>query len=204
MNERDKAHVTGVLLAGGGGRRMGGADKGLLTLRGRPLAAYALDALQTAAGTILVNANRNRADYARFGYPVVADGPEGFAGPLAGLLSAMRAASTEYVLTLPCDAPFADGEILARLYDTLKRENAEACAAHDGARLHPVFMIVERRLAEDLAGYLAGGGRKVETWLTRHRLAVADFRDRPQLFANLNTPEELSRHEAERPPPDPV
>jgi molybdopterin-guanine dinucleotide biosynthesis protein A len=196
MNEQDKAKITGVLLAGGGGRRMGGADKGLLLLRGRPLAAYALDALQEAAGAVLVNANRNREEYAGFGHPVIADGPEGFAGPLAGLLSAMRAAETDYVLTVPCDAPFATGAALTRLCETLKKENAEICAAHDGARLHPVFLLAERRLADDLADYLAGGGRKAETWLRRHRLAVADCSDCPECFANLNTPEDLIRSAA--------
>jgi molybdopterin-guanine dinucleotide biosynthesis protein A len=188
----DRAKITGVVLAGGRGRRMGGADKGLIPLRGRPLAAYALDALAAVAGPVLVSANRNLEAYARLGHPVVADLSDGFDGPLAGLLSAMRAADTPYVLTVPCDSPLASGPLLERLPAALREAGAEICAAHDGERLHPVFLLAERRLADDLAAYLAAGGRRVEAWLRRHRLALADFSDRPELFANVNTPEELA------------
>ena len=188
----ERERITGVVLAGGRARRMGGADKGLLDWRGRPLAAYALDALRQAAGALLVNANRNAGQYARFGHPVIADAGEAFDGPLAGLLSAMRAARTEYVLTLPCDAPLADGALLRRLHARLVAEQAEICAAHDGQRLQPLFLLAQCRLAPDLADYLAGGQRKVETWLRSRRLALADCSDRPEVFANINTAEELA------------
>jgi molybdopterin-guanine dinucleotide biosynthesis protein A len=191
------AQITGVVLAGGQARRMGGEDKGLLRYRGRPLAAYALDALRQVAGTLLVNANRNAQEYARFGYPVIADANSGFDGPLAGLLSAMRASTTEYVMTVPCDAPLIDGALLARLRTRLAEEGAEVCAAHDGVRIHPVFLLAQRRLAADLADYLASGQRKVETWLRSRRLALADYSDHPELFANVNTAEELAALERE-------
>ena len=188
----ERAKITGVVLAGGRARRMGGEDKGLLPYRGCPLVSYALHALQQVAGTLLINANRNREEYARFGYPVIPDLTDTFDGPLAGLLSAMRSAQTDYVLTVPCDCPHVDGLLLSRLYDTLIAGQAEICTAFDGERLHPVFLIAECRLADDLADYLASGQRKVETWLRSHKLALADYSDRPELFVNINTREELT------------
>jgi FdhD protein len=188
----DRTKITGVVLAGGRARRMGGEDKGLIPFRGRPLVAHALEALDSVAGRILVNANRNRGAYANFGYPVVADSTSSFDGPLAGLLSAMRAAETPYVLTVPCDSPLVTGRLLARLWTALQESGAELCAAHDGEWLHPVFLLAERRLADDLEAYLASGERKIDTWLHRHKLALADFSDHPELFANVNTPEELA------------
>jgi molybdopterin-guanine dinucleotide biosynthesis protein A len=188
----DRANITGVVLAGGRARRMGGGDKGLLPFRGWPLVAHALDALEAVAGRIIINANRHHESYTAFGYPVVADETGSFDGPLAGLLAAMRAADTPYVLTVPCDSPLVTGHHLARLVETLAATQAPLCAAHDGQRLHPVFLLAERRLADDLAAYLAEGGRKMETWLHRHSLALADFTDCPELFANVNTPEELA------------
>ncbi|CAL1241303.1 molybdenum cofactor guanylyltransferase MobA [Candidatus Methylocalor cossyra] len=187
--------ITGVVLAGGRAERMGGRDKGLLLFRGRPLVTYSLEALKAVAGRILINANRHRAAYAALGYPVVADRDQGFAGPLAGLLSAMRAAQSPYVLAVPCDAPLLEGRWLERLPAALAAAHAELCAAHDGHRLHPVVLLAERRLADDLEAYLDDGGRKVERWLARHKLALADFRDHPEVLANINTPEQLAQLE---------
>ena len=187
-----RANITGVVLAGGKARRMGGEDKGLVVYRGRPLVAYALDALRMVTGTILINANRNLDKYAHFGYSVIEDLTESFDGPLAGLLSAMRSAQTEYVLTAPCDCPHVDGALLGRLYDSMLAEEALLCAAFDGKRLHPVFLIAQCRLADDLAAYLASGQRKMETWLKSHHLALADYSDHPEIFVNINTREELT------------
>ena len=189
----ERTKITGVVLAGGRARRMGGEDKGLMLYRGCPLVAYALDALRQVAGTVIINANRNLEEYARFGYPVIPDLTDTFDGPLAGLLSAMRSAQTEYVLTIPCDCPQVDGVLLGRLYAGLLAEDAELCAAYDGERLHPVFLIAECRLAGDLADYLASGQRKVETWLRSHKLALADYSDHTELFVNINTREEVTR-----------
>lgn len=188
----ERTKITGVVLAGGRARRMGGSDKGLLNFKGRPLVSYALDALKSVAGTIFINANRNREVYVAFGYPVIADQTGAFDGPLAGLLSAMRWARTPYVLTVPCDSPLIEGILLERLVQTLRAEDAEICAAYDGERLHPVFLIAECRLASSLEAYLASGQRKVDLWLNQHKLALADYSDHPELFANVNTPEELA------------
>jgi molybdopterin-guanine dinucleotide biosynthesis protein A len=183
---------------------MGGVDKGLMEFRGRPLVAYALDALGTVAGRVLVSANRNQEAYGRYGHPVLPDQGGDFEGPLAGLLAAMRAADTPYVLTAPCDAPLISGPLLARLPAALAEAGAELCAAHDGVRLHPVFLLAERRLADDLAAYLASGQRKMETWLRLHRLALADFADCPEALANLNQPDDLAALEASLPAPPAV
>ena len=142
-----KASITGVVLAGGRARRMGGEDKGLLPFRGQPLVSCALDALKAQADTVLINANRNLDEYRALGYPVIQDGTTTFDGPLAGLLSAMRAANTPYILIAPCDAPLMTGDLLERL---VSRFNAvqdsglppELCAAHDGERLHPVLSLI--------------------------------------------------------------
>lgn len=188
-----KASITGVVLAGGRARRMDGRDKGLLPFQGQPLVSFALNALKTQADTVLINANRNLDEYRALGYPVIQDETASFDGPLAGILSAMRAATTPYVLTLPCDAPRVTGECLTRLIEPFGAPQSPAlCAAHDGERLHPVFLLAETGLADDLAAYLAGGERRVEVWLRRHRLVLADYRDRPELFANLNTPDDLT------------
>ncbi len=171
---------------------MGGQDKGLMHFQGRPLVAYSLDALRQVADTILVNANRNQQEYARFGYPVISDLNNSFDGPLAGLLSAMHSAKTEYVLTVPCDCPRLDGSLLGRLYTNLLNGQSEICAAYDGERMHPVFLIAKCSLSKDLAAYLESGHRKVETWLRSHKLALSDYSDCPELFININTQEELS------------
>ena len=189
------AKITGVVLAGGRGRRMGGQDKGLVPFHGKPLAAYAAEALKQVTDRVLISANRNREVYARLGYPVVADAGSEFDGPLAGLLAALRVAETRYVMCVPCDSPLLRGQFLWRLYDTLAADDAEVCAAQDGQRLHPVFMIVERSLASSLEDYLAGGGRKVEAWLHRHRLVLADYSDHPEIFVNINSADDLAQLE---------
>lgn len=188
--------ITGVVLAGGQARRMGRGDKGLVEFRGRPLVAYALDALRAVADPVLISANRNGERYRAFGCPVIADAGPGFDGPLAGLLSAMKTAETPYLMAMPCDTPLMTGALLARLVTALLRYDSEIAAAHDGQRLHPLFLLVKRVLAADLECFLARGERKVQLWFARHRLAIADYRDHPDLFVNLNTPAELAALEA--------
>lgn len=191
-----RAKITGVVLAGGRGSRMGGEDKGLIPFRGRPMAEYALDALRQVAGQVLISANRNLEVYARFGCPVVVDASADFDGPLAGLLAAMKAAQTPFLLSVPCDAPLLEARYLLRLCETFAKEGAEVCVADDGNRLHPVVALIDVSLAPDLESYLCPGERKVQAWLRRHRLALADYRDCPERLANINSPDDLSRLEA--------
>lgn len=188
--------ITGVILAGGRGQRMGGVDKGLVALGGKPMVALALDALRPQVGTILINANRNIDEYAAFGCEVVSDGFEGFLGPLAGLASAMQAAKTDYLVTVPCDSPLLARDLVARLYAALRSNDADISVAHDGERLHPVFALLKRPLLPSLLDYLAEGGRKIDVWFARHALAIADLRDRADTFINVNSPEERAALEA--------
>ena len=185
--------LTGVVLAGGRARRLGGVDKGLLMVGGRPLIAWTLDALAPQVGSVLINANRHLERYAEFGYPVVADSLPDHQGPLAGLLAGMCAARTDWILTLPCDGPRPPLDLAARLIAALVEQDAELAVATDGRRRQSVHALLPVALAEDLEGFLAEGGRRVEDWQRRHRLALADFSDQPEAFGNLNTPEELQR-----------
>lgn len=182
--------ITGVILAGGLARRMGGTDKGLLRLEGRAMVEHVLAALRPQVGPVLINANRNRDRYESFGYPVVADRLDGYLGPLAGMASGMQAATTPYVVTVPCDSPRIGSDLVARLYRALAREDADVSVAHDGRRMHPVFVLLKRRLLPDLLAFLESGGRKIDVWFTRHKLAIADFSDCADTFINVNNPEE--------------
>jgi len=189
--ETIKSLLTGVVLAGGRAQRMGGQDKGLLSLAGVPMVEHVLKALKPQVGRILINANRHQDLYAAYGYPVVPDVLEGFYGPLAGMASAMRAAATPYIVTAPCDSPFLPPDLVHRLYAALAVDQAEISTAHDGERLHPVFALLDCSLLPSLLNYLHGGGRKIETLYEQHRLAIADFSDRKDAFININTPEEI-------------
>jgi len=188
--------ITGVILAGGRGSRMGGVDKGLVPLRGEPMITHVVARLKPKVGALLINANRNQVDYARLGFPIVPDQFSGFLGPLAGVASGMQAATTPYVVTVPCDSPLLPFDLVARLARALTGEQAEIAVAHDGVRAHPVFLLVRRELGADLLDFLGSGGRKIDQWFTRHRLAVADFSDSAQAFINVNHVEERTALEA--------
>ena len=183
--------IAGVVLAGGQGRRMGGEDKGLVEVAGRPMVAHVLERLRPQVGALLINANRNRGRYAEIaGCPVVADRQGGYAGPLAGMASAMEAAGTRFVLTVPCDAPLVSAHLGARLHESLVENGAELCVAHDGRRLQPVFALIDCSLLDSLLACLQSGERKIDRWYAQHRMATADFSDLPRSFSNVNTPEE--------------
>lgn len=195
----DRASITGLVLAGGLGRRMSadgaGVDKGLQPFRGRPMAAHVIERLAPQVGALLVNANRNLDAYRGLGHPVIADAIDGFAGPLAGLHAGMRAAATEWVVTAPCDAPFLPADLVARLAEAAASSRADLAIARAGGREHPVFMLARRALLPGLEAFLAGGERKVDRWYAPLHRAVADFDDE-DAFVNLNTPDELRRSES--------
>ncbi len=199
MNRTDipRKAITGVILAGGRAQRMGGIDKGLMLLNGKPMIEHVIAALRAEIDNLLINANRNLEQYAVFGYPVVPDILDGYLGPLAGMASGMRAAGTPYVVTAPCDTPLIAGNLVQRLYETLTREGADISVAHDGERMHPVFALIRRDLLPDLLDFLDTGQRKIDRWYARQRLAVAYFRDRPGAFRNVNSPEERAELESE-------
>lgn len=187
--EQDR--IGGVVLAGGQARRMGERDKGLIEFRRRPLVAYALDTLAGITGQICISANRHLPEYQRFGYPVIADGREGFDGPLAGILAAMQQSNADILLVLPCDSPLIKTRHLLRLLGSLQADR-DIAVAFDGERLHPVVMALKTSLRKSLADYLASGERKLQHWLVQHAVVQVDFSDQPQVFANINTPDELA------------
>ncbi len=192
-----RATVTAVVLAGGKARRMGGQDKGLVTIAGEPMVARVVATLRPQVAAVLVNANRNAAAYAEAtGCEVVADTVGGFAGPLAGLASAMVHARTPWLLSAPCDSPLIDARLAARLLASAQDADAEIAVAHDGERLQPVFALVSRALAPSLAAYLGAGEAKIDRWFARHRTAEVDFHDACEMFVNVNTPEERAALEA--------
>jgi len=185
--------VTGIVLAGGQGRRMGGVDKGLQPLEGRPMVAWAIERLAPQVETIVVNANQNLDAYRAFGYPVVSDAVGGFAGPLAGLHAGLQAARTERVVTVPCDSPFLPRDLVARLADALEANAAQLAVAKTGDQPHPVFCLVARAVLPDLEAFLRSGGRKIDAWYARLAVVEVSFDDQPDAFSNINTREELAR-----------
>jgi len=182
--------ITAVILAGGKARRMGGEDKGLIELNGRPLLDYIIAGLRPQAGHIIVNANRNLDRYREFGYPVVEDLIGDFLGPLAGMATGMQAADTPLILAVPCDSPFVPAQLCEMLRHQMKKVDAEISVAHDGIRMQPVFALLRCALLPSLLSYLNDGGRKIDTWYAQQRLTLTDFSAFPDIFLNLNTPSE--------------
>lgn len=177
---------------------MGGRDKGLLPLAGRPMAAHVLQRLSPQVGRVLISANRHRDDYAALGADVVSDALADFQGPLAGVSAALACAGAPLLLTAPCDAPLLPGDLAERLYRTLQADTAAgAAAAHDGTRRHPVCALLRRERHADLEAYLASGGRKVGEWLNRIQCVDVDFSDCPSAFRNVNDADELAALAAE-------
>ncbi len=191
-----RSEITGAVLAGGRATRMGGEDKGLLRVAGRPMVEHVLRILRPQVSELLINANRNLERYREFGVTVVSDFIEGYCGPLAGMASAMKVARTAYVLTAPCDSPFLSEDLAARLHRGLVRDGARIAVADSGARLEPVFALVDRSLLPSLLAYLESGERKIDRWYAQHPMTRVDFSDEPGMFSNLNTPQELAAAEA--------
>lgn len=184
--------ITGLVLAGGMGRRMGGVDKGLVPLDGRPMVVHVLERLSPQVGALVINANQNLDRYAKFGYPVVPDEVGGFAGPLAGLHAGMTHAATPYVATAPCDSPFLPADLVARLAAAMARESAQLAVVHTFAQPHPVFALVERSVLPHLASFLREGGRKIDAWYATLRVVAVPFDDEEAAFSNINTADELA------------
>ncbi len=201
MAEQDDGlHITGLVLAGGRGTRMGGVDKGLQLLDGLPLAQHALRRLSPQVRAAGISANRNLESYAAFGVPVWPDTLAGYPGPLAGFLAGLTHCQTPLLVTVPCDTPFFPVDLVVRLRAALVSEGTDmamAWAAEDnaGLRPQPVFCLMRRSLAEDLEDFIRSGGRRAHEWSARHPASRVAF-DRgcdAGAFANANTPQELGR-----------
>jgi molybdopterin-guanine dinucleotide biosynthesis protein A len=178
---------------------MGGTDKGLQPLHGTPMAMHTLLRLTPQTGGLMINANRNLAAYESFGVPVVTDSVPDFAGPLAGMLAGLEQCPTPWMVTAPCDSPFLPTDLVPRLAAAIEAEGADLAIPvtldETGRRqTQPVFCLMPVSMVENLTAYLAGGGRKIETWAASHKLAEVMFDD-ANAFANINTLDELRSHE---------
>ncbi|MEQ5802438.1 molybdenum cofactor guanylyltransferase MobA [Halomonas sp. H10-9-1] len=185
--------LTGLILAGGQGRRMGGVDKGLVPFAGRPLLAHVRERLEGKVAELLVNANRSLAAYGEFADRVIEDAETGYQGPLMGIYSGLRAARTPWLLVVPCDTPALPDDLVACLVAGIGE--ADIAVAGDGQRLHPVVALIRTALADDLATALAEGERKIDRWYARHAWVRVDFGEGEEAFANLNTQDEKRRLE---------
>ncbi|WP_438767184.1 molybdenum cofactor guanylyltransferase MobA [Kushneria sp. TE3] len=181
-----QACITGVVLAGGQGRRMGGIDKGLVELSGRPLICHVLATITPRVAQVVINANRHHEAYAALGHPVIPDIIAGSAGPLAGFHAGLRAASTPLVLMVPCDTPALPDTLVERLQATLADHDVDIAYASDAERAHPAVVLLKRDLVDDLEQWLTEGGRKIDQWYARHRHAACHFDD-ARAFININT-----------------
>lgn len=188
--------ITGVILAGGRARRMDGHDKGLVTVQGKPMVSLVIEQLEPQVDKIIINANRNLEQYQAYGFPVISDQhASDYHGPLAGMLSALQASDTDYILTVPCDNPLLPENLVQRLHAKLLEDNADICVAHDGERMQPVFALIKSKLADSLQAYLDNGDRKIDLWYQQHHTVVADFSENMNISFNINTPEELMKLE---------
>lgn len=184
--------ITGVILAGGLGTRMGGVDKGLQLFRQQALVSHVAARLGPQVNHLMINANRSAAEYAAFGYPLISDRIEGFAGPLAGLHAALSAANTPWVATAPCDSPLLPLDLVSRLYEAMQSAQAQIAIATSGGRMHPVFCLCSTALLPSLESYLLSGGRKVALWCADAGAIEVDFSDQIEAFGNFNTLDDLS------------
>jgi molybdopterin-guanine dinucleotide biosynthesis protein A len=202
--------ITGLVLAGGRGARMGGVDKGLQVFHGLPLAQHALQRLRPQVGALMVNANRNLEQYRALGAPVWPDSLADYAGPLAGFLTGLQHCQTPYLVTVPCDSPLFPLDLVARLAAALAAAQADVAmvsaleADAQGnvqARAQPVFCLLRSSLKDSLLAFTQQGGRKIDTWTAQHRTVLVPFdapQDDPAAFFNANTLAELQALESGR------
>jgi molybdopterin-guanine dinucleotide biosynthesis protein A len=191
-NSQIGSKITGILLAGGQGRRMGGVDKGLQLLRGKPMAQHVIERFAPQVDELLINANQNIEQYQSLGYRVIPDAIGGFVGPLAGLHRGLSEAAHPLVVTAPCDSPFLPLDLVAKLHAALDQQNAELAVARTGDQPHPVFCLCRKSVLPSLTAFLESGGRKIDWWYAQLKVADVDFVDEAA-FRNINTREELSQ-----------
>jgi len=184
--------ITGLILAGGQGRRMGTVDKGLQALRGKPMIEWVLERLRPQVSDILINANQNIESYEAFGHAVVADRIGGFAGPLAGLHAGLSVAAHPVVVTVPCDSPFFPLDLVDRLARARAASNADLAVAKTFDQPHPVFALVRTAVLPHLTSFLESGGRKIDAWYATLAAIEVPFDDEAAAFSNINTRDELA------------
>ena len=195
-----QSSVTGLILAGGKGSRMGGVDKGLQAFRGKRLVDHVYERLAPQVGGIIINANQNHEEYKTFGVRVVSDAIGGYAGPLAGLHAGLSVSRRPFLASVPCDSPFLPADLIERLYHRIDETGAELAVAKTGEQPHPVFSLMRRGVLDHLTDFLKDGGRKIDAWYATLNVVEVAFDDESEAFSNINTREEL--HTWENVPPD--
>ena len=190
-----QSSVTGLILAGGKGSRMGGVDKGLQAFRGKRLVDHVYERFAPQVGGVIINANQNHEEYKTFGVRVVSDAIGGFAGPLAGLHAGLSISKRPFLASVPCDSPFLPADLIERLYQRIDESGAELAVAKTGEQPHPVFSLMRRGVLDHLAEFLKGGGRKIDAWYATLNVVEVAFDDEPDAFSNINTREELQTWE---------
>lgn len=191
MAEQHSGDVTGLILAGGLARRMNGQDKGLILFRRQAMVAHIVQALSTQCNDLLINANRNISEYEKLGYPVITDRHTGFQGPLAGMLSGLHHISTQWMITAPCDGPFMATDYVKKMQQAVTDNHTDIAIASCHNRQQPVYVMINRSLMESLQTFLDSNQRKIDVWYAQHEHTIVDFSASPQMFENINTPEQL-------------
>ena len=196
---RHSSLVTGVILAGGRGSRMGSVDKGLKPLRGKPMVQWVAERFAPQVAEVLIHANQNIDKYQTLGYKVIPDAIGGFAGPLAGLHRGLSEASHDLVATAPCDSPFLPTDLILRLHAAMEKAGADLTVAKTGDQPHPVFCLCRKSVLASLTQFLDSGGRKIDAWYARLKVVEVLFDDQASAFSNINTEEELRAFETGAP-----
>ena len=187
--------VTGLILAGGKGSRMGGVDKGLQAFRGKRLVDHVYERLAPQVGGVIINANQNQEEYRTFGVRVVSDAISGYAGPLAGMHAGLSVSKRPFLASVPCDSPFLPEDLIARLYARIDETGAELAVAKTGDQPHPVFSLMRRGVLDYLTDFLKDGGRKIDAWYASLNVVEVAFDDEAEAFSNINTLDELASYE---------
>ncbi|WP_153915116.1 molybdenum cofactor guanylyltransferase MobA [Shewanella sp. TC10] len=182
--------IDAVILAGGMARRMGGIDKGLVELSGKPMIVHTIERVKPQVNSIMINANRSQAEYAEFGYPVLSDLESGYLGPLAGMVTAMGQTQADLLLVVPCDSPMLPTDLCERMYASLKEADADIVVASDGEHHQPVVLLLKPHLKASMQAFLDAGDRKIFLWYEQHKYVVTSFADQPNAFVNVNTLEQ--------------
>lgn len=182
--------IDAVILAGGMARRMGGNDKGLVKLNGKPMIEHVIERIKPQVKQILINANRNQNHYAALGFRVLSDEDSGYLGPLAGMITALGHTTADYLLVVPCDCPLLPLDLVPRMLTSIEKNGAEMAVASDGKREQPVVLLLKPELRASMKAFLDAGDRKIDFWYAKHHCAVCDFSDQPNAFINVNTPEQ--------------
>jgi len=197
MQDEVSTEVTGLILAGGMARRMSGRDKGLIPFHGVAIARRIALQLDSQCGSICINANRNSTEYEKFGFAVFPDQLPDYQGPLSGMLTGLNHIATPWMITTPCDGPFVAADYVSRMKNAVNSSGHCIAVASCENRLQPVYAMINRSLKQSLELFLESGERKIDKWYQQHDYSVVDFSDSPEMFENINTPEQLQDLEKE-------